>query len=451
MQACVLCSVMTCLPGFFSSGCSSTSDAICLPCANPPLGGPFTWGNACQFNCSQGFFRNGSVCVPCSEQACAPGTYVEECLADRDRVCVPCDAVPDGSFDWTDGCAFECRQGFFRDDRGCLPCTTSIMCPPGFRVEECGTAHDIECMPCELPEGDGYAWTNACDFTCKAGFFFEEGQCRECDAGECAPGSYAVNCTLYSDQRCLACAAVSGGVRWVAGCEFECHEGYYLDGGACVECSHVDCAAGTYARACSSAADAACIACAPLSTGIVWTDGCDFQCADGFYLSGGLCVACTQLAGCSPGMLVASCNGTADATCVACGRVIEGAYNWTDGCQFVCASEFYLAGPDTCVPCVANLTCDPGFQLRPCGGDRDSVCEPCSSSRNGTRYVDGCAFVCEAGYFALGSGCVPCVDPAEPGAFAWSDDGTCGFVCIRAGAKQDLPQEQRAGGRSHSR
>jgi hypothetical protein len=89
---CVLCTMLSCMPGFYSSGCGagSTRDASCVPCMGGAAVGPFDWVRGCEYVCSEGFYRvNGTMCMPCSRPVCSAGFYASECLDSADVVCLP--------------------------------------------------------------------------------------------------------------------------------------------------------------------------------------------------------------------------------------------------------------------------------------------------------------------------------------------------------------------------
>ena len=122
MHQCVLCNLLSCLPGFYSSGCvkGSTGDAVCLPCK--PVAGPYAWTRNCEFECAANFWLNGTACAACTPPAgCAAGFYASNCSRLRDAQCLPCPYVP-GPVVWAGGgCNFTCADGYAWDGAACGP------------------------------------------------------------------------------------------------------------------------------------------------------------------------------------------------------------------------------------------------------------------------------------------------------------------------------------------
>ncbi len=64
---CVVCAMLSCIPGYYSSGCTagSTHDATCMRCLNGPDAGLFQWTKGCEYECASGFYMvNGTTCMP---------------------------------------------------------------------------------------------------------------------------------------------------------------------------------------------------------------------------------------------------------------------------------------------------------------------------------------------------------------------------------------------------
>ena len=119
---CVLCSALSCMPGYFSSGClqGATKDAVCIPCQTRPSGGPFSWTRGCDFKCDPGFWQNGGVCSPCSTPVCDKGSVLRNCTAQEDARCEQCDVAITGPLNWTDNCGFACMDGFVLKGSECV-------------------------------------------------------------------------------------------------------------------------------------------------------------------------------------------------------------------------------------------------------------------------------------------------------------------------------------------
>lgn len=143
---CVMCALLTCVPGHYSSGCiaGSTRDAVCLQCRNRPSVGLFEWKKDCIYLCANGYHRvNNTLCMQCREKNCSPGFYSSGCSDSSDNMCMPCVAHSSGHATWTTGCNFICDDGYvYNPARGCIPC--------------------------DAPGADGtYVWTGSnCSFSC---------------------------------------------------------------------------------------------------------------------------------------------------------------------------------------------------------------------------------------------------------------------------------------------
>ena len=120
---CLMCSLLSCAPGFYSSGCArgAIRDAMCLPCTTGPTSGPFSWTSGCGFVCQPGFWLDGRVCRACSVLNCTAGTYASQC-GSADSACVPCPGPPLAV--WTGGCNFTCPDAYFLDGAACSPLVT---------------------------------------------------------------------------------------------------------------------------------------------------------------------------------------------------------------------------------------------------------------------------------------------------------------------------------------
>ena len=398
---CVLCSLISCMPGYISTGCmaGSRTDAQCVACRRGfAPEGSFTFTDGCRFECNARFWRNGTTCVACSSPSCPPGFYPSECTATADSVCVPC-ASPGGRFNWTSGCAFKCAKGYYAEGALCIACNNAVQCPPGFTQSECAAGKDTQCVPCTNYQA-GYQWTNGCDFVCAPGYYQSDASCIPCSPEACAPGTYAIACSAFADTFCIGCPAPIGAYAWTDGCAFQCAPGRFLSGMTCVQCSAPACAPGKYASNCTATTDSVCVNCArPVnSVGLVWTaNGCQYGCAAGYYSASNGCLPCSTPPVCAPGTYRVPCSLYSNARCAPC----QGAPGmvWTAGCAFTCLGGFYRQN-STCRACSANLTCAPGFFPTACNATADSACSACGPPPGvGATYTAGCAFVCEAGYY----------------------------------------------------
>ena len=342
-------------------------------------------------------------CAVCNLLACLPGLFP-----------VPCQNV-------TECACTVCADGFFFDRDRCAPCTPSVWCPPGFVSAPCSAAGDTQCVPCAPLKGDGYEWLNGCDFTCDEDHFMADGVCHPCRDDPCPTGTYATNCSLYADAACLDCLPPAGPFAWTDGCGFQCADGHFLDGAACVVCGRPNCTLGQRPGPCTPWRDSGCEACEP-GRGKVWVDdACGFECAHGYFRLEDRCEACNETAECAPGQYVDGCTNLTEPLCVPCGGRPEGR-RWTLGCDFECADSFYLSDGG-CARCTEG-GCGAGQYRSNCTAEADSTCSACPDIAN-ARFTEGCSFQCSTGYAPVHGRCEACPNPG--GAFTWLD--SCAFEC----------------------
>ena len=366
-----------------------------------------------------------AACVVCGLLVCIPGFFPSVCQNQTTCECAACASPVAGPFSWTGGCGYECDAGFFFDAGRCVSCTPTVVCPPGFMVEQCGHDHDTQCVPCVPPPGDGYEWMDQCEFACAPGFYSDgSGGCSPCRTDSCPAGTYMTNCTLDVDSQCLPCPAPPGPFEWVAGCAFQCSNGTFRDGEVCVECSRMECGLGQTFSACTADSDARCVDCAPESEGRVWGSGCDFQCATGFFQVDGGCSRCNASVACALGEYLAGCSGANDSFCSACSGALSERERWAANCGVECV-DGYFHSPSGCAPCTSGLTCSAGFYVSECTAEADAQCARCVS-KEGVRFVQNCQYECLEGYRRTADGCAACEAPS--GTFVWAS-GECVFEC----------------------
>lgn len=219
-----VCDVSVCKHGQYLAGCKRASPGICLPCAPPFLSSHF-WGAV------------GNGQASCQQIACAvaePGRFVKTaCTAtanadirscaeypgnkkslndmspeqirlvnsgasgvfDVDRFYCPVGnlvlPLPANSIASSNYSAFECKPGFYLDDRACLPCPagsacvggTKMQCPVNYYSKNIASS----CTRCTVSCND-----NRKPLRCKAGSSYDGG-CVGC--GACG----------FSDDTGLAC------------------------------------------------------------------------------------------------------------------------------------------------------------------------------------------------------------------------------------------------------
>lgn len=158
----------------------------------------------------------------------------------------------------------------------------------------------------EIPYCDSCPNTAICD-ACQSGRFFVvppggSPTCQTCTV--CQGGEVEISaCSPFIDRQCAAA----------------CPAGTIDVGGSCEDCGVFDCATCSAPGTCT-------------------------ECADGFYLDAGSCVACTP---CNANeIIVTACSGTQDATCAACGTGTVPNATAT-ACVPVCGDGL-LAEPEAC-------------------------------------------------------------------------------------------------------
>jgi len=434
-EVCVLCNLLSCVPGFFSSGCApgSLRDAVCLPCLNGPSGGPYNWTSECAFECGSGHWLNGTECAACSVVSCSPGSYPSECGGMNNSECAACSVPPvTGPTNWTDGCGYVCSDGyFFRSDSECAMCSDHI-CFPGYLKTACTAHNDSECLLCPEPKG-GFVWVGGCEYVCLDGYYRSNDGCSACSAPHCPAGTYLSACNASTDSACAPCADPGSGFVWTSGCEYACASGqYWFNGSGCQRCDlNVACDNGWRLSACSQTSDSVCTECdQTLAMGsFEWTMGCEFSCNQGFFLQNGKCLRCSTLA-CRAGTFPVNCTNVSDAACASCVPP-SGNYLWTNGCEFKCSDGFFMRD-GACVACTQFIVCVPGFKPSACSRFKDVVCEPCEAPSN-VSYVWtlGCQYACAGGYFLNGNQCKKCsAGPCAAGTFPVDCTANADLACV---------------------
>ena len=239
------CTTVCPLQQYMTSPCVSTSDAVCAQCT---------------VTCPAGFYRTSPCnatsnlkCAACPAgswcgdqhtiKRCSPGDY---CLAGMSRPLL----CPAG---------FQCANVTSKK-----PCTLGYFCPEGTvtpipcpRPEakcdlglECptftcpaGSSAPVPCpssgytcpnvtmdpVPCDKYGTPGYEWLDdyACGYRCNSDGYYlnlSSQTCTRCSAYlTCSPGTYARNCSAFSDFSCEPCPAPCGNFTWLGtGCYYNC-------------------------------------------------------------------------------------------------------------------------------------------------------------------------------------------------------------------------------------
>ena len=490
---CNPCTVRNCSLGMYSTQCLNDADTVCAACA--PVGNMSSWTDSlCNFTCKAGFFRNDSVCLPCSNPACNPGTYKTQCNTLNDY-CAEC-AIPSGPHTFTSGCNFSCAANTYRNNMTCSMCSFAT-CVAGFYRTTCaaGSVEPSKCANCTTPSGN-YSWTSGCNFTCGTGYYLKNSTaCATCTTPTCVPGSYVSNCTSLANRQCLNCTAPIGNYSWVSGCTFACNSGLFLassnncskctqitqcsagyykipcigdQDAACLPCNTTQCSPGKYRTSCAagSNSDAACATCPDVLGDFDRTTECGFQCKAGnFQVDGQLMCSPCSIEPCPANFYRSVCaaGSTQDATCLPCATSCPGGqyydacvcknceaplgrFEWGQRCNFTCANDSYLAGPTECRTC-SSLTCQSGQYYDNCsclecpevsgnfirGNQCDITCANDSYLIGPTECRLCSSMVCEPGKYYSECSCSEC--HVVVGNFNWSSrcEFTCAHNSYRAG------------------
>lgn len=87
----------------------------------------------------------------------------------------------------------------------CVACSVAA-CAPGYHSSTCtrGSTSDAKCLPCRNgPSVGPFSWTSAwCEFQCNDGYWFNGTACVACSRELACPWEM-VNCTATRDSYCL--------------------------------------------------------------------------------------------------------------------------------------------------------------------------------------------------------------------------------------------------------
>lgn len=373
-------STCVCASGFYLSGstcfacmigCSSCSSSTACTVCNSTAHYILS-GSTCVCNTAAGYIPNAGGCQSCSSliagcALCSSSTVCTTCLTGLSQTLIltatfGCDCPPLYTFDIAlqdcVSCPSCCQYGAFYNSTsglceacnslftGCLSCTIAScgLCRSGYYLN--GGA----CIGCSIITGclscSSGTTCLVCDVT---GHFLLSGSSCVCAAGYALSGASCVPCSTTlagcllctSQTSCISCD-LSGQfiTNPTNSSECICNPGYYLSGGVCLACTTtgmvgcIDCSSATVCTSCNS-------------TGYYMLSGSTCSCINGYYSSGSSCASCGSLVGC---LLCTSAT-----TCTSCNSV---ELFQLVGSACTCIDGFYLSGND-CVPCPVGCTiCD---------------------------------------------------------------------------------------------
>jgi hypothetical protein len=247
-------------------------------------GSPYNQDN-CEWTCNQGFYvsekGNVSVCMECQPpNFCPKGQYIASCTKTENYKCVACAPVKWAIFTREGYCDFQCEEGYFKDGLGCTPCSQNLICADGQSLMNCTIDYDAQCTVCQV--GVEYAMlvpgnsTPLCipctDSPCiEVGMY--RGMCLSTADSECLKCTNGPVHSFYT---------LSGSIG-LNNCTWDCNAGFEksLDVGSNAQFCSI-CPAGSY----SSQGDSHCTLCTPGTysgrTGATRPDTC-LKCPQGTY------------------------------------------------------------------------------------------------------------------------------------------------------------------------
>ncbi|XP_071607496.1 E-selectin-like isoform X1 [Heliangelus exortis] len=370
---------------------------------------------------------------------CNPGFYgpdcefVERCdpLQRPDHGSLEC-SHPLESFSYNSSCRVQCEEGFELTALESVSCTSSglwsgplaackaVTCP-ALAVPDYGA------VSCSHPSAE-LPWGTTCEFTCEEGFALTGPGTLQCGAAGAwdrqQPSCAAVRCeaVAWPEEGSVTCDHAPEELTYGSRCDFQCSEGFVLDGPASTECT----AQGQWSESVPQCKAVTCpalavpahgaVSCSHPSAELPWGTTCEFTCEEGFALTG-------------PGTLQCGAAGAWDRQQPSCAAVRCEAVAWPEEgsvtcdhapeeltygsrCDFHCSEGFVLDGPASTectaqgqwsesVPECKVVQCEP---LRsPEGGSMD-----CVHGAGNFTYNTACHFSCLEGWKLSGSHLLEC-------------------------------------------
>lgn len=417
---------------------------ICATCNSLSNGTYISQGlpnnaSSCNFTCNAGYFVNSSSrqCQQYLAQ-CNLGYAWSAGTSTTDAVCTPC-AQPNAQFFTVNFCdPFVCNVGYEQVSGACQGCqvgkyrnsltlATCVQCPSGTYASNPTT---VECTRAPV---NGWSSASGADFVCNAGYvrFIDPFSLPQCV--QCAQGQYAATvCTAcpagtYNPQAMpiSACTNCTPGTYTYdlgsTSCGL-CSPGYYSSGtGAKPACN--GCSLGTFGN---TSGASACTACGNGTyarySGQTQCTSWDLSCAAGYYWTAGTAIA--------------------NATCTKCAFPATSAYRYVQNtCIFTCISG-YQAGVSGCEACGAgtfksgetNVSCAQCAAGSYQASSAMSACTLCASgtfsTQLGATSVGSSCAKCPRGMYALMQGATACA-ACSVGTYAAAYGGS---VCLNCAA-----------------
>jgi hypothetical protein len=242
----------TCPLGQYLSPCNQNENYACRPCPNSAgLGAKFVNGGSCETVCTDGYFKNGEICTPCSlNVTCLSSQMFVNCTPSYDATCSHCKQRTEYQTPSIEGTSSKSNK---TGSESCRPCTIIPSTRIGFYLKECTPKEDSVEVPCtqgplnSFYDSPGVNGMNNCSWGCSAGFEKTTLTSNHTDDSDsvcspCQAGSYS----LKGDTECKSCPAGTYSARIGSTSPDVC----------------LPCIAGKYSANSHATAASACVACA---------------------------------------------------------------------------------------------------------------------------------------------------------------------------------------------
>ncbi|XP_023787564.1 E-selectin isoform X2 [Cyanistes caeruleus] len=248
-----------CNPGFYGPECEFVKS--CDPLKKPDHGslechhplGDFNYNSSCTVQCEEGYELTALESVHCT----SAGVWSAPLAACKAVTCpalempvhgaVNC-SHPSVQLTWGTTCEFTCEEGFTLTGPATLQCGSSgawdrqqptcaaVRCEAVPRPAEGSVSCDH--APADLTSG------SRCDFQCSEGYVLEGSSSTEClpqgHWSEPVPKCKVIQCEALSspEKGSMDCSHGAGIFTYNTSCHFSCLEGWSLNGSRVLECSH---------------------------------------------------------------------------------------------------------------------------------------------------------------------------------------------------------------------
>ncbi|XP_034533694.1 P-selectin [Notolabrus celidotus] len=276
----------------------------------------FSYGSTCSIECEEGFDLIGTNMTKCSSQGdwshALPVCRARRCpsLSSPSHGSVLC-SDPYGGFSFGSQCQSTCEEGFLLNgtaDTECMSLGRWTAELPNCTAKRCPTLSSPShgSMFCSGPHGDLH-FGSRCTSTCEEGFDLDGTADTDCTSlgrwSTDIPKCLAKKCpTLSSPSHgSLSCSGPHGEFRFASQCTSTCNRGFILNGTAETVCTSL----GEWtsdrprclAHPCPLLAKApqyGKMNCSHLHSPFSFGSLCDFDCSEGFSLTGNPTLACNQ-------------------------------------------------------------------------------------------------------------------------------------------------------------